>query len=111
MNLAKLNEIDVGELIEKLNSLDANDIKRIGIAPTPVKITVIVLVCILVLGLGIWFDTKPQLLILEQAEAKENQLKTTFDQKQSKAANLEAYKTQLDEMKRSFGALLRQLPN
>lgn len=111
MNLAKLNEIDIGELIEKLNNIDINDIKKIGIAPKPVKITVIILVCILVLGLGLWFDTKPQLETLEAAEAKEIQLKTTFDQKQSKAANLEAYKQQLDEMKRSFGALLRQLPN
>lgn len=111
MNLAKLNEIDIGELIEKLNNLDINDIKKIGIAPKPVKITAIILVCILVLGLGLWFDTKPQLETLEKAEKKETALKSDFDKKQSKAANLEAYKQQLDEMRRSFGALLRQLPN
>ncbi len=111
MNLAKLNEIDIGELIGKINDLDINDIKKIGIAPMPIKITAIVLVCILVLGLGLWFDTKPQLETLENAERKEAELKSAFDKKQSKAANLEAYKQQLDEMKRSFGALLRQLPN
>ncbi len=111
MNLSKLNEIDVGELIEKLNSLDVDDFKKIGAAPMPIKAVVIGLVCALVLGLGIWFDTKPQLAILESAEKKEIDLRQTFDKKQSKAANLEAYKQQLDEMKRSFGALLRQLPN
>jgi len=111
MNLSKLNEIDVGELIDKINSLDADDFKKIGSAPTPVKILVISLVCILVLAAGLYFDTKPQLQELELAQAKEFDLRKTFDTKQAKAANLEAYKQQLDEMKRSFGALLRQLPN
>lgn len=111
MNLSKLNEIDVGELIDKINNLDADDFKKIGSAPTPVKILVIALACILVLGAGLYFDTKPQLATLEQAQMKEMELRTTFDKKQAKAANLEAYKQQLDEMKRSFGALLRQLPN
>jgi type IV pilus assembly protein PilO len=111
MNLSKLNEIDVAELIDKLNNLDADDFKKIGSAPAPIKILVIVLACILVLGAGLYFDTKPQLAVLEQAEIKELELRSTFDKKQAKAANLEAYKQQLDEMKRSFGALLRQLPN
>lgn len=111
MKLSQLNEIDIGELIEKINSLDADDFKRIGSAPLAVKILVISLVCILVLAAGLYFDTKPQLETLEAAEKKEVELRATFDKKQSKAANLEAYKQQLDEMKRSFGALLRQLPN
>jgi type IV pilus assembly protein PilO len=36
---------------------------------------------------------------------------STLEQKSRKAANLEAYKDQLKEMERSFGAMLRQLPN
>lgn len=107
----KLSEVDVGELIQSLNDLDVEDLKKIGTAPKPVKIGAIILVCILVLGLGFWFDTKPQIETLEKAEKKEAELRITFDRKQSKAVNLEAYKQQLDEMKRSFGALLRQLPN
>ena len=111
MNLSQLKELDVGELFEKLQNIDADDIKRIGSAPLPVKIIVIVLVCAVVLGVGLWFDTKPQIELLEKAQQKEVTLRSTFDKKQAKAANLEAYKQQLDEMKRSFGALLRQLPN
>ena len=107
----KLSEVDVGELIQSLNDLDVEDLKKIGTAPKPVKIGAIILVCILVAGLGFWFDTKPQIEMLEKAEKKEAELRITFDRKQSKAVNLEAYKQQLDEMKRSFGALLRQLPN
>lgn len=111
MKLSDLNDIDIGEFVQKLNELDADDIKKIGAAPMPVKVFVIVLCCIIVAISGFWFDTKPQLQELETAEKKELELRDTFDKKQSKAVNLEAYKQQLDEMKRSFGALLRQLPN
>ncbi|MDH5484104.1 MAG: type 4a pilus biogenesis protein PilO [Gammaproteobacteria bacterium] len=104
MDLSKLNEID-------LSQIDIEDIKKIGSAPTPVKILIIVLICLTVAGLGIWQDTTAQLERLELAEKKEIELRNTFDVKQSKAANLDAYVQQLDEMKRSFGALLRQLPN
>ena len=104
MDLSKLNEIDFA-------NIDVNDIKKIGSAPTPVKVITIALVCLITAGLGIYFDTTKQLASLEQAEKKETELKAIFDEKQSKAANLEAYTQQLDEMKRSFGALLRQLPN
>ena len=104
MDLSKLNEID-------LSSIDVNDIKKIGSAPTPVKVILIVVVCLIAGGAGIFFDTKAQLKVLEAAEKKEKTLRVTFDEKQSKAANLEAYAQQLEDMKQSFGALVRQLPN
>ncbi|VAW57161.1 Type IV pilus biogenesis protein PilO [hydrothermal vent metagenome] len=104
MDLAKLNEID-------LSNVDINDIKKIGSAPTPVKAILILFICLAAGGAGIFFDTKPQLEVLETAEKKEQELRVTFDEKQSKAANLEAYAQQLEDMKQSFGALLRQLPN
>ena len=109
--MTKLSEIDIGELIQRINDLDAEDLKKIGSAPKPVKVGVIIFICILVIALGFWFDTRPQIKALEMAEKKETELRFIFDKKQSKAANLEAYKQQLAEMKRSFGALLRQLPN
>ena len=104
MDLSKLNEID-------LSNIDVNDIKKIGSAPAPVRIAIIVLVCLIAGGAGIFLDTTKQLDKLEATEAKEKSLRATFDEKQSKAANLESYAQQLDEMKQSFGALLRQLPN
>jgi len=104
MDLSKLNEID-------LNDIDLNDIKKIGSASTPVKIIFIVILCLIAGGAGIYFDTNKQLESLKAAENEEYKLRTTFDEKQSKAANLEAYAQQLEDMKQSFGALLRQLPN
>jgi type IV pilus assembly protein PilO len=47
---------------------------------------------------------------LERARREEQDLMRTFDERQRKAANFEAYKAQLKEMERSFGAMLRQLP-
>jgi type IV pilus assembly protein PilO len=47
---------------------------------------------------------------LLKAEADELDLRAQFESKQQRAANLDAYKAQLAEMERSFGAMLRQLP-
>lgn len=104
MDLSKLNEID-------LSQIDVNDIKKIGAAPFAVKIILIIVVCLLVAGAVTFLNTTEQIKKLEKEEKKEQSLRETFDKKQSKAANLEAYAQQLEEMKHSFGALLRQLPN
>jgi type IV pilus assembly protein PilO len=94
-----------------LNDIDINDIGKIGMAPMPVKIVLIAILCILVAIAGYFIDVTKQFDSLKKAEHEEISLKQTFEEKQSKAANLDAYKQQLDEMRRSFGALLRQLPN
>ena len=57
-----------------------------------------------------YYVLKSQMPRLERAEADEQDLKQTFERKQRKAANFDAYKAQLEEMERSFGAMLRQLP-
>lgn len=90
-----------------LNELDINSV---GTWPLPAKIISIVMLSVLILFLGYWTDTKKQLAQLDAAQQEELQLRTTFEQKQTKAANLDAYKEQMATMKASFGALLRQLP-
>jgi len=99
-----LSEIDI-------NDLDVEDLKKIGGAPLPIKIGVVVALCIGLAVAGYFMDTKKQQIELEKATAEEKQLRITFSGKQAKAANLEAYKQQLEEMRTSFGTLLRQLPN
>jgi len=95
-------------LVEELQSLDINDVGR---WPLPFRIAVIVLVFIVVTFAGIWFtivkDKAPQ---LARAEATEQELRVTFENKQRKAANYDAYKAQLAEIEQSFGTMLRQLP-
>lgn len=109
--MKKLSEIDIGDLIQDLQNFDINDLKKIGAAPLPAKIAAIAVVCIALAVTGFFMLTKPQLQLLDAAEAKEVELRTEFDHKSSKASNLEAYKQQLEDMRRSFGALLRQLPD
>ena len=55
----------------------------------------------------VWNEDRP---LLQKAEAEELDLRQQFETKQQRSANLEAYKGQLAEMERSFGAMLRQLP-
>ena len=97
--------------INNLNEIDVNDLKLIGTAPWIIKSVLIVILCVLIAVAGYFLDTTAQLDALTVVENEETSLKTTLDQKQSKAVNLQAYKQQLEDMRQSFGALLRQLPN
>jgi type IV pilus assembly protein PilO len=94
--------------LSELNELDLNNI---GEWPLPVKAVAILICCILVGVAAYYLDTQAQLEGLERARAKELDLRKTFETKQRKAANLNAYRQQLEEMKESFGAMLRQLPD
>jgi type IV pilus assembly protein PilO len=87
------------------------DIESSGTWPPPIKAAVILLASLCVVGLTFYFDTQPQLDELAGLEAKEKELRDQFELKQKKAANLEEYKQQLDDIEKSFGDLLRQLPD
>ena len=56
------------------------------------------------------FVVKQEQPLLERAQQEERDLRVTFEDKQRKAANFDAYRTQLAEIERDFGAMLRQLP-
>ena len=94
-----------------LSELNNLDIKNIPNWPPAARAFVVFAVFVGVLGLGYWLDIKDQRAGLEKAEAKEKELRQVFEVKAKKAANLAAYEQQLAEMKESFGAMLRQLPN
>ena len=84
-------------LVEELQSLDANDVGR---WPLPFRVAVIVIVFMLVTGLGIyWFIIKDKAPKLERERAEEIDLRITFENKQDKAANYQAYVDQLEEIK------------
>ncbi|MBQ0725135.1 MAG: type 4a pilus biogenesis protein PilO [Cycloclasticus sp.] len=95
-----------------MNLQDINwDYNEAGSWPTPIKAVAILLASIIVMGIWVYFDTFDQMDELEKTEKKEIVLKTTFENKQQKAANLAAYKQQLSDMQKQFGAMLHQLPN
>ncbi|MEJ2114830.1 MAG: type 4a pilus biogenesis protein PilO [Gammaproteobacteria bacterium] len=87
------------------------NLTNIGTSPLWIKVLLIGIVCIAILFAGYWLHHKNQLEGLKRVQAKEVVLRKTFENKAEKAANLELYKVQLEEMRRTFGALLRQLPS
>lgn len=91
-----------------LNELDLTNVAR---WPATAQAVVIALLMACVIFLGYWFHTKDQLAILADVEKQEQDLKQVFEKKAKQAVNLEAYEKQLEEMRESFGAMLRQLPN
>jgi type IV pilus assembly protein PilO len=94
-----------------LSQLNELDLRNVASWPLPARVIVRAIIFAGVLGLGYWLDIKDQGMRLEKAEQKEQELRHAFEVKAKKAANLQAYEQQLEEMRESFGAMLRQLPN
>jgi type IV pilus assembly protein PilO len=64
-----------------------------------------------VLAFGIYmFVVKEEMPFLERSQQEEVELRATFEDRQRKAANFDAYRAQLADIERDFGAMLRQLP-
>ena len=94
--------------LEQLQQLDPRDVGRWPFLFRALGIAVVFMVTS---GLLIYyFVNRGNLEDLRKAETEQKALWQTFDQKQRKAANLEAYRQQLAEIERTFGAMLRQLP-
>jgi type IV pilus assembly protein PilO len=95
-------------LIEELRSLDPRDPGR---WPLVVHIAAVAVVFV-VLSIGftylfVWNEMSDQ---LNREKTEEQGLRGEFKTKHAKAVNLAVYKQQLQDIERSFGALLRQLP-
>lgn len=95
-------------LVDDLRNLDVNDVGR---WPLLFRAGVILLVFLMVAGLGTyWFIIEDRAPQLNRAQDDEQTLRVTFENKQRKAANYDAYKAQLSQIEQSFGTMLRQLP-
>jgi type IV pilus assembly protein PilO len=89
------------KFFDQLRALDPRDVGRWPLAVRAFFIAAIFALCA-AFGwyMFVWNDDRP---ILQKAEADELDLRSQFESKQQRAANLQ-------EMERSFGAMLRQLP-
>lgn len=94
-----------------LDDLRRLDPKNIGNWPLGPKLGALVILLVLIVFLSYWFDWQNQMEELDAHRAKEAQLRQTFLDKKKQAINLEAYRKQLDDIEKSFGALLKQLPS
>lgn len=103
-----LPKIDFQALAEDFRNLNPNDPGAWPLAP---KIAVLVGIFVALLVAGWWFLWNDQLTELESRELEEVSLKQQYLDKKKQAVNLDLYREQLAEIDRSFGALLKQLPN
>lgn len=92
-------------------NLEDLDLTNVARWPAAARAVVILFMMGSIMFLGYWFHTKDQLLELDKVARLESDLKVRFEKKSEQATNLEAYEQQLEEMRESFGAMLRQLPN
>lgn len=95
----------------KMSDLNNLNVENIGSWPTPVKAAGAVIVAAMIIGIGWWQDIDPLKIKLETEQKSEVDLKIAFEGKQKKAANLPALKQQLEDIKETFGDLLKRLPN
>lgn len=95
----------------KLEDFNNIDFKNIGSLPLPVKAVLLGVLALVLLGLGYWFMWKPAIEELDQSVAKEQELRQVFLTKKSQAIKIDAYRQQMIEIEKTFGALLKQLPD
>jgi type IV pilus assembly protein PilO len=93
---------------DELRQLDPKDPGR---WPLPVRLGAIalffVVLSLVLLYFLVWNQKKDD---LAGAQVKEQELREEFRTKHAKAVNLNLYKQQLEDIQKSFGAMLRQLP-
>jgi type IV pilus assembly protein PilO len=94
-----------------LDDFRSADFSDLGSSPGSVRYTVLTIALILILVAGFFLlisDKKDQ---LAQEGQQELALRSDFEYKQQKAANLEAYEQQLAEMHELLETMFRQLPS
>jgi len=95
----------------KLDDFNNIDFNNAGSLPAAVKAVLLAFIFLIILALGYYFLWTDAFTTLDTAKAKEEELRKTFLDKQAQAVNLAGYKQQMVEIEKTFGALLKQLPD
>jgi type IV pilus assembly protein PilO len=107
-SLPALPKLDLKALAADFKTLDPKDP---GAWPLVPRIIILCGLFVALLLLAAWFGWQGQWEDLDAQQQEETKLKDDWLGKKKQAVNLEAYRNQLAEIERSFGALLKQLPN
>ncbi len=95
----------------KLDDFNNIDFKNAGSLPMPVKLVLLSILFLLLVGAGYYLLWNDQITGFDEAQAKEQDLRKVFLEKKAKAVKIEAYRQQMVDIDKSFGALLKQLPD
>jgi type IV pilus assembly protein PilO len=94
-----------------LNELRDLDFRDIGSASATVRYVILGFLLVIIFAIGYYLLIKAKTEQLEIVQKKELVLRIEFENKQEKAANLEAYEVQLAEMQELLETMFRQLPS
>jgi type IV pilus assembly protein PilO len=101
-------KIDFKIIAEDFKTLDPKDPGAWPIIP---RVIILLGIFVVLVAMAAWFGWQSQYEELEVKQQEEAKLKEDWLAKKKQAVNLEEHKNQLAEIERSFGALLKQLPN
>ena len=96
-SIKELKDIDFAEL----------DVQQIGVWPTALKTLLVALILIAILILGYFVKVQEIRQQTQRAAQQETQLLQQYQSKAFLAANLDAYRQQMIELDKTFGALLK----
>ena len=108
MKMSSMPNVDFKVLLDDFRNLNPKDV---GAWPLVPRVTVLFGVFAVILLAGWWFVCSEQMDTLALREQDELKLRDEFVSKKKQSVNLDLYVQQLNEIDRSFGALLKQLPN
>lgn len=95
----------------KLSDFKNLSLNNVGTWPLPIKGLAMLLVLALIVGGGYYELTMPQLGELDKAQQEEVAKLADLDTKQQKAANLEALRQQLDDIRKIMDEMKQKLPS
>ncbi|WP_294253102.1 type 4a pilus biogenesis protein PilO [Propionivibrio sp.] len=101
-------KIDLKAFLDDFRNLNPKDVGAWPLAP---RVAVLLSLFAAALVAGWWIVWNDQLDTLDARQQLELKLRDEFISKKKQAVNLDLYIQQLSEIDRSFGALLKQLPN
>jgi len=108
MKASSATQFDVKAILDDFRNLNPKDVGAWPIAP---RVAVLLGLLAAILLAGWWFVWNDQLEVLGTRQQDELKLRDEYVAKKTQAVNLDLYTQQLSEIDRSFGALLKQLPN
>lgn len=108
MKKPALPAVDFNALANDFRNLNPKDVGAWPLAP---RIATLLGMFALVLAAGWFLVCSDAIATLELKQQEETKLREDFLSKKRQSVNLDLYVQQLNEIDRSFGALLKQLPN
>jgi len=105
--------VDFQKVIDEIKNIDPTEIRGDNIGRWPLVVRVLAGIAVFAIAIALCFVlmVSKSNSTLSSAVKKENTLKETFKQRSTEAANLEAYREQMGELRARLNTLINQLPS